>query len=98
MRAQEFIRELLNMLDNVEQDKVKTGIDNHMASVEELVKPCGHSDPCDCHAEEYQNEPNESYANIHAVSTSAGGGVNGPKHPADIRGNSVNIYPREKNG
>ena len=31
------------------------------------------------------NAPNEKYADIDAVTTLAGGGVNGPKHPADIR-------------
>jgi hypothetical protein len=31
------------------------------------------------------NAPNEKYADIDAVTTLAGGGINGPKHPADIR-------------
>jgi hypothetical protein len=31
------------------------------------------------------NAPDEKYADIDAVTTLAGGGVNGPKHPADIR-------------
>jgi len=31
------------------------------------------------------NAPNEKYADIDAVTTLAGGGMNGPKHPADIR-------------
>jgi len=31
------------------------------------------------------NSPNEVVAPISAVTTDAGGGVNGPKHPADIR-------------
>lgn len=31
------------------------------------------------------NAPNEQYANIDAVTTLAGGGLNGPKHPDDIR-------------
>lgn len=34
---------------------------------------------------EYGNSPNEIVADIEAVTTDAGGGVNGPKHPADIR-------------
>ena len=44
---------------------------------------------------EFQNEPNEKYADIEAVTTHAGGGVNGPKHPDDLRGNSFRIYPSE---
>ena len=31
------------------------------------------------------NTPNEKYADIDAVTTLAGGGLNGPKHPDDIR-------------
>ena len=31
------------------------------------------------------NAPNEVVADVDAVTTLAGGGVNGPKHPADIR-------------
>lgn len=33
----------------------------------------------------YVNQPNEKYADIDAVTAHAGGGINGPKHPADIR-------------
>ena len=31
------------------------------------------------------NSPNEVVADIHSVTDHAGGGLNGPKHPADIR-------------
>ena len=34
---------------------------------------------------EYANEPHPTMTGIEAVTTLAGGGVNGPKHPADIR-------------
>lgn len=87
MRAVEFIRGLLDLLDTLEEPRVRTGVDSPFTSVEELL-------PCNCDKNEYKNEPNEKYANIHSTTTSAGGGVNGPKHPADIRGSSVNIYPR----
>lgn len=93
MRAVEFIRGLLNLLDTLEQPETQTGVDSPFTSVQDLTKSCGHTDPCDCEVD-YQNEPNEKYANIHAVTTQAGGGVNGPKNAADLRGSSVNIYPR----
>jgi hypothetical protein len=32
-------------------------------------------------------------AGIDAVTVNAGGGLNGPKHPADIRADSVAMYP-----
>jgi len=34
---------------------------------------------------EYANTPNEIVAPMSAVTTDAGGGLNGPKDPADIR-------------
>ena len=41
----------------------------------------------------YSNSPNETIAGINSVTTDAGGGLNGPKHPADIRADSVAMYP-----
>lgn len=41
----------------------------------------------------FSNSPNEKVADIDAVTKDAGGGVNGPKHPADIKSNSVSMYP-----
>jgi len=42
---------------------------------------------------EYSNTPREEYAGIEAVTTAAGGGMQTPKHPADIRGEHPSIYP-----
>lgn len=39
------------------------------------------------------NRPKEQYADIGAVTTNAGGGMQTPKHPADIRGEQPSIYP-----
>lgn len=41
----------------------------------------------------FSNSPNEQYADVDAVTKDAGGGVNGPKHPADIKSNSISMYP-----
>lgn len=41
----------------------------------------------------FSNEPDERIADIDAVTTDAGGGVNGPKHPADIKSNSISMFP-----
>lgn len=41
----------------------------------------------------FSNSPNEKYADIDSVTTAAGGGVNNPKHPADIKSNSISMYP-----
>ena len=39
------------------------------------------------------NAPDEKYADISAVTTNAGGGLNGPKNPADIKGSTMSMYP-----
>ena len=41
----------------------------------------------------FSNAPDEKYLDVDSVTSDAGGGVNGPKHPADIKGNSLSIYP-----
>lgn len=41
---------------------------------------------------QYSNTPEEQYAGIEAVTDHAGGGVNGPKHAADIRTDSIGLY------
>jgi hypothetical protein len=42
---------------------------------------------------EYSNTPREEYSAIDSVTTAAGGGMQAPKHPADIRGEQPSIYP-----
>lgn len=51
--------------------------------------------PRDCDAT-YSNEPQEQYASIEAVTTHAGGGMNGPKHPHDIRVKDPSMYPNQQ--
>jgi hypothetical protein len=41
---------------------------------------------------QYTNTPKEEYAAMDSVTTAAGGGMNGAKHPDDLRGNSFKIY------
>lgn len=50
--------------------------------------------PADC--QQYANTPNEKTAGIEAVTTHAGGGVNGPKHPHDIRVKDPSMYPNQQ--
>ena len=42
---------------------------------------------------QYDTRPHEQYASIEAVTTDAGGGVNGPKHPSDLRVQHPSLYP-----
>ena len=76
-QIQQIIREL-DAIANVEaQDE------NHFKQIQDLQ-----SDGCT----EYSNSPDEQYAGLESVTTDAGGGVNGPKHAADIRTDSPSLY------
>ena len=44
-------------------------------------------------ATEYPNTPKEEYASIESVTSAAGGGMQTPKHPSDIRGEHPSLYP-----
>lgn len=89
MNTREVIRAVLDLLDAHEETK-----DDLTASVE--VQRVTNDDDASRFRQIFNlldkgeelptaNTPNEKYATVDAVSTLAGGGVNGPKHPADIR-------------
>ena len=42
------------------------------------------------------NAPDEKYADIDAVTTNAGGGMSGPKHPHDIRVKDPSQHPGQQ--
>ena len=88
MRATDIVRQVLDLLDAVEgqhdlKPEVKIDVqqndepDNRFKSILAMLD----SDSFGPLA----NSPNEVVADVDAVTTLAGGGVNGPKHPADIR-------------
>ncbi len=98
MRATEIIRDLLDLIDKVENkeeapeveikvDAPDTASDqNHFKQISDLAgQPRLFND--------FANQPNEKYAGVDAVTKNAGGGVNGPKDPADIRGSTQAMYP-----
>ncbi len=47
-------------------------------------------------ASSFANEPDEKYADIDSVTINAGGGINGPKHPHDIRVKDPSAYPNQQ--
>ena len=47
---------------------------------------------------EYTNTPKEEYAGLDAVTTKAGGGMQAPKDPADIKGEHPSLYPGKVHG
>lgn len=99
MRVQDIIRNILNFIDGEEQTpvepefvlkpdhKVTAGDDiNRFKQIVDLAdNPERHR---------FINEPNPAYADLDSVTIHAGGGMNGPKHPADIRVKDPSAYPQ----
>lgn len=95
MRIQDIIRSVLDIIDQVDtevepqvNDQPDGYSDDDIARFKQIagiVREPGEMSPL-------ANSPNEKIADIDAVTTDAGGGLNGPKHPDDLRGNSVSIY------
>ena len=97
MRATEIIRNLLDLIDDIEAGEQQQGIDaevtitapdtdtNRFKHIVDLLS-----------TQPYSTTPDPKVLPIDAVTTDAGGGVNGPKHPRDLRGNSFPIYPEER--
>ena len=73
MRIQEILRALIDIIDAQEELDAEDG--KHM--VKDMIDNPSRGP--------LANSPNEVVAPVDAVTTDAGGGVNGPKHPADIR-------------
>lgn len=103
MRAAEIIRDLLNVIDKmvepeepqavaivepeaIEIETEPTSDINHFRQIIDMISQGTNAN--------FANEPNEVVADIAAVTTDAGGGINGSKHPDDLRGDSVRIFGR----
>ena len=91
MRATDIIRQVLDLLDQVEgEHDIKDGAIDAEVHVHQNDEPENRFKQilAMLDADSFgplANSPNEVVAPIEAVTTDAGGGVNGPKHPADIR-------------
>jgi hypothetical protein len=93
MRATDFIRNILDVIDGLEAVAPENPLpephpyddqEHRFVQIADLVQ----GGPSTC-----GNQPQAAYADIAAVTTDAGGGVNGPKNPADMRSNSISMYP-----
>jgi hypothetical protein len=90
MRATDLVRQVLDLLDEIDgphdiEDGVEAEVNVHQndASDSRFKHILAMLDPQGFNG--VANSPNEVVADIEAVTTDAGGGVNGPKDPADIR-------------
>lgn len=112
MRATDIIRQVLNMIDAIDTNAAQGApheLETNVPTIEIIAEPiiadtdelermrqiAGLVTPMDS---QYSTMPNERIASIDAVTTNAGGGLNGPKHPADIRTDSQAMYPNTSYG
>jgi len=85
MSARDLLRAVLDILDAEDEQKVKADITiNQNNEPNDRFKQILAMLDADSFGP-LANSPNEVVAPVSAVTTDAGGGVNGPKHPADIR-------------
>lgn len=94
MRATEIIRGVLDLIDQVETQEI--GKENPSAEEfydDETRRFDQISDLVDVKSGTYDNSPADAIASIETVTIKAGGGTNAPKHPADIRTDSISMYP-----
>jgi len=93
MNARDIIRAILDILDQEDDSKIKADVHVHQNDDEpsrfKQILAMLDADSFGPLA----NSPNEVVAPVDAVTTDAGGGVNGPKHPADIRVKDPTDYP-----
>lgn len=102
MRATEIIRSILDLIDHIDIEQKPEDSAIAVITPEEPVDNCG-DDPnrfqqivdllTSEYGQMYDNSPAEAVAGIESVTTHAGGGWMGPKNPADLRADSISMYP-----
>ncbi len=97
MRIQDIIRSVLDIIDQVDGDD--TPSDEPIGYTDDDIdrfKQIAGIMPKDGEMSVLANSPNEKVADIDAVTVDAGGGVNGPKHPHDIRVKDPSQHPGQQ--
>ena len=85
MRATEFIRGLLDLIDSVDGQETTQQPNDYEEEVV-IVEPEGIADT------QYSNSPDEFYTDEKLL-FSIGNDINKPKHPSDLRTDSFSMYP-----
>lgn len=96
MKATDIIRNILDLIDGIDDPQpvataeiiasAPAGDVNHFKQIIDLVSQ----------GSQYSTVPDEHYADIDSVTVDAGGGINGPKQPHDIRVKDPSAYPEFK--
>jgi hypothetical protein len=97
MRIADLLRQFADIIDQADQPDSRPGEMSPLANGDDVNR---FKQVMDLVASErdlaYANEPAEEYASIEAVTTNAGGGINGPKHPHDLRVKDPSQHPGQQ--
>lgn len=94
MRATEIIRGVLDLIDQVETESPENSNPTAAEYYDDETRRFDQiADLTDVEQGMYANSPADAIASIETVTIKAGGGTNAPKHPADIKSNSISMYP-----
>lgn len=97
MRIADLLRQFADIVDQADQPDSTSGEmsplangddENRFKQVMDLVS--------DERQRTFANEPEEQYADMDSVTIHAGGGVNGPKHPHDLRVKDPSQHPGQQ--
>jgi hypothetical protein len=92
MRVSEIIRQVLDVIDQVEAQAAEQPVED-MGYSEQDIKRFRQIAGLTT-GKQYSTEPNEQYMDIDAVTVDAGSDSwQGTKHPADIKGEHPSLYP-----
>ena len=81
----DFIKSLIDIIDDTKQEfeaekaKERASKPSRFRQIYDILVQK------DQEPKQYSNTPDEVVAGVDSVTLDAGGGINGPKHPADIR-------------
>jgi hypothetical protein len=87
MRATDIIRNVLDLIDQVECTQKEIASEPVIGSFAEIFAKLS------AEKQGYDNSPDPHVQGVASVTTDAGGGWNGPKNPADLRADSVSMFP-----
>ena len=90
MRATDIIRMMLDIIDQkeIQQPEPSEPVASRFRQIYDVLSKRD--------TRTVANAPNEVVTSIDAVTTDAGGGINGPKHPHDIRTAHTSMYPNQQ--
>lgn len=97
MKIADLLRQFADIVDQAEQPDSRPGEMSPLANGDDSNR---FKQIMDLVAKErrgeLENTPQEEYAGIEAVTIHAGGGVNGPKHPHDLRVKDPSQHPGQQ--